>query len=143
MNKGFTLVELLIVITVIIIIAALTVPVGVNFYRSQVLDETTSSILTTLRRAQAQSLFQKNDGSFGVRFLSGSYVLFQGSSYTARIQSEDEIFTLSGGITTSGIDEIVFAKLAGSPNTTGTLTITSGDEGQSISINAHGKVERQ
>jgi len=139
--KGFTLIELLLVIGGIGIIAALTIPVGVNFYRIQVLDETAGDILVALRRAQSQAMFQKNDSAFGVRFLSDSYVLFEGNSY-GEVPSQDEPFNLMGGITTSGIVEVDFAKLTGIPNTTGTLTITSGNDSQGIHINAQGKVEK-
>lgn len=139
-ERGFTLVELLVVISVTVIIAALTIPVGINFYKTQLLDETTSDILSTLRRARSQSIFQKNDSSFGVKFLSGSYVLFQGVTYAARVQDEDESFSLSIGISISGIDEVVFSKLSGT-TTAGTLTITSDNDNQNISINVQGKIE--
>lgn len=141
--KGFTLVELLIVIAVASLVSLFTLPVGTKFFQSQTLDEASGDILNTLRRAYSQAVFQKNDSAFGVKFLSGSYALFQGSSYAARTISEDESFTLSTGVTTSGIDEIVFAKLTGIPNTTGTLTVTLGSDSQVLDINSHGKIERQ
>ena len=139
--KGFTLIELLLVIGGIAIISALTIPVGVNFYRTQVLDETAGDILGALRRAQSQAVFQKNDSEFGVRFLSDSYVLFEGNSY-GEVPSQDETFNLVGGITTSGIVEVTFAKLTGIPSATGTLTITSANDSQGININAQGKIEK-
>lgn len=141
--KGFTLIELLLVIGVAMSIAALTIPVGVRFVQTQALDETTSDILGTLRRSQHLAAFQKNDSAFGVKFLSGSYVLFQGSSYTSRVASEDESFTLPGGIITSGIDEVVFAKLTGIPSSTGMLTIASSFNSQALDIHAQGNIERQ
>lgn len=140
---GFTLLELLLVIGVAIFIAAFTIPIGFRFFQTQTLDETTDNILGTLRRAQNQAIFQKNDSAFGVKFLPGSYVLFQGNSYAERNQSEDESFTLAGGITISGINEVVFAKLTGRPNTSGTLTIMFSDDSRRLNINAQGKVEKQ
>ena len=134
--------ELLLVIATAILVAALTIPVGIRFFQTQTLDETTAGILETLRRAQTQAMFQKNDSAFGVKFLSDSYVLFQGSSYE-EIPSEDESFSLPSGITTTGIDEVVFAKLTGIPNPSGTLTITSGNDSQALNINSQGKIERQ
>lgn len=144
-NPGgsFTLIELLLVIGGAIIITALTMPVGLNFYRIQVLDETANDILGILRRAQTQATFQKNDSAFGVKFLPQSYVLFQGSSYAERVQSEDETFDLSVGITVSGIDEAIFEKLTGIPSATGTLTINSDDSSRRLDINVQGKIERQ
>lgn len=134
--------ELLLVIAAAILIGALTVPVGIRFFQTQTLDETTAGILETLRRAQNQAMFQKNDSAFGVKFLSGSYVLFQGTSY-GEVPSEDESFSLPSGIAASGIDEVVFSKLTGTPNPRGTLIIASGYDSASININAQGKIERQ
>jgi type II secretory pathway pseudopilin PulG len=141
--KGFTLIELLIVIGASIAIAALTIPVGVNFYTTQVLDETTSDALALFRRAREQAVFQKNDSAFGIKVFSGSYTIFQGSSYASRVQGEDENFTVAAGVTMGGIDEIVFAKRMGIPSTTGTVTITSGSNTRSLGINTQGKIERQ
>jgi len=141
--RGFTILELLLVLTVAFSITALTTPVGIRFFQTQSLDEATAGIFETMRRSHNQAVFQKNDSAFGVKFLSGSYVLFQGSSYVGRIQSEDENFSLSVGITTSGIDEVVFAKQTGTPSTVGTITITSGNDSQALTINAGGKIEKQ
>jgi len=43
----------------------------------------------------------------------------------------------------SGIEEVVFAKLTGSPSVTGTIAIASGSDSLSLNLNSQGKVERQ
>jgi type II secretory pathway pseudopilin PulG len=142
-QNGFTLVEILLVAAAAILIAALTMPIGIRFFQTQTLDETSRGIKETLRRAQNQAVFAKNDSAFGVEFLSGSYVLFEGDTYASRVQSEDESFDIGAGITTSGITEIVFTKRAGT-TTAGTLTVSfDEDTKSSISVNEAGKVERQ
>lgn len=143
MTRAFTLIEILIIISIALIILALTIPMGVKFFQSQNLDETVNDILETLRRAQNQALTQKNDSSFGVKFLSDSYILFQGDSFDFRVQSEDEVFDLRSGINISGIDEIVFAKSTGIPNVSGTMTLSSNNETKNININSQGRIERQ
>jgi Tfp pilus assembly protein FimT len=141
--KGFTLIELSLVIGAAIIIAVFTLPLGIKFFQTQALDETAGDIQGILRRAQNQAVFQKSDSSFGVKFLSDSYILFQGSSYNSRTQGADEEFILSSTIETSGIDEVVFEKMTGIPNSTGTIKVTSGSRNQIISINIQGKIERE
>lgn len=141
MKPGFTMFEVLLVIAAVVIITAFTIPTGINFMNSQTLDETRVEIIAGLRRAQSQSVFQKNDSDFGVKFLSDSYVLFQGSSYSGRTQSEDEVFDLTPGIAVSGVDEVVFSKLFGIPNNTGTTTIFFVGENRYININNAGKIE--
>lgn len=140
-KNGFTLVEILIVMGLALIIAGLSVPVGVRFYQTQVLVDTTNSIISTLRRANSNSVFQKNDNAHGVKFLSDSYVLFEGVSYTDRTVSEDEVFTLPSSISISGASEIVFSELYGT-TTSATLIVATDIDNQSININAQGKIEK-
>ena len=140
--RGFTLVELIIVIGAAILIAAFTMPVGFRFFQTQRLDETTMDILQTLRRANNQAISQKNDSAFGVKFFPGSYTLFQGGSYIARVVSKDEDFDLPIGTSVTGIDEVNFSKLNGTPSFTGAFSINSGSDSQSVSINAYGKIEK-
>lgn len=142
MNKALTLIELLLTLGLIVAVVALTAPIGVKFYVSQALDDTANNILETLRRAHNQAVFQKNDSAFGVKILTDSYVLFEGSSYAARNQSKDEIFDLAEGISLSGADEVVFSKLYGT-SIGGTVMINSAGQIKSININAQGKVEHQ
>lgn len=141
-NAGFTLIELLITIAIASAVATMTLPVGMRFYQMQTLDEAAIDMLSALRRAYAHAVFQKNDSAFGVKFLSGSYTLFQGSSYAARTVSEDENVNLSSGLTTSGIDEIVFSKLAGTTSDA-VLTVSLGSDNRNIAVNTKGKAERQ
>ncbi|MBI4458202.1 prepilin-type N-terminal cleavage/methylation domain-containing protein [Candidatus Uhrbacteria bacterium] len=141
--RGFTMLEMMLVVAVSVIIAALTVPVGVRFLQIQNLDEAAADAMAALRRARSQAVSQRHDSAFGVKFLSGSYVLFQGASYAARVQSEDESFTMYGGAAVSGLDEVAFAKLTGLPSAVGLLTVSSGGDSRGIVINAQGNIERQ
>ena len=138
MTKGFTLLELLLVISGIVIIAVFTMPIGINFYNAQSFDETASGILSNLRRAQNQAFFQKNDSDYGVKFLANSYVFFRGSSYALRATSDDEIFYLPSGISIAGDDEIVFKKFTGRPAFAASFGVVSLDSISQININEEG-----
>lgn len=139
--KGFTLFEIIIVLSFIVIVAIVAIPASLNFLKQQNLNTTTSNVLATLRQARSQAVSQKNDSSFGVKFLSNSYVLFQGSSYAARTTSQDLLFTIPGTVSISGISEIVFTKRTGLPNTTGTILIMAGTASRSVNINQQGTIE--
>jgi len=139
--KGFTLIEIILVISITVIIAAVSIPVIVRFVGVQHLDDTRSTIVASLRQAHNQAVFQKNDSAFGVRFLSGSFVIFQGSSYASRTTSEDIVVTIPSSITVSGISEVVFTKRTGVPSTTGTIFIHLGSSSLSLSINQSGLIE--
>lgn len=139
--KGFTLFEIIIVMSLAVLLAIIAVPLSMNLFRSQQLMTTTGTVLSTLRHARSQAVFQKNDSSFGVKFLPESYVLFQGSSYATRVQDEDVLFLIPATVSVSGISEVVFAQRTGMPNTTGTILIMAGTASRSVNINQQGIIE--
>lgn len=139
--KGFTLIEVLIVTAFTALLLLFIVPTTLRFFQTQNLVDTTNTLIASLRNIQNQAVFQKNDSDFGVKFSANSYTLFQGSSYTSRTTSEDIIITIPSNVTISGIDEIVFAKRTGFPNTTGILLVQAASKEISISINNRGVIE--
>ncbi len=147
MNRGFSLLELLLVIALLIFLVGLTLPISLYFFQTILLDKATITVIDTLRRAQLQAMLQKNDSSFGVKIFPGAYyyVLFQGDSYDSRVQNEDEYFFVWGDIeVVSGrVDELVFSKFTGTPSITGTVYVTLGNNIEGININSEGKIERQ
>ncbi|MEK9183662.1 MAG: prepilin-type N-terminal cleavage/methylation domain-containing protein [Patescibacteria group bacterium] len=143
MPRGFTLLELMLVMALLAASVLLTAPLGIDFLQAQKLDETASEIISELRRAHSQSVFQKNDSAFGVKFLSSSYVLFQGNSYDNRIQNNDERFILPTFMVVNGINEVVFSKLTGRPSVTGVISVVLRNKNKNIIINEGGVVEKQ
>ena len=76
--KGFTLIEVLLALAIVILLVFITLPLGINFYKRQQLDSIIDEITQALRRAQLKASSQA-DYSFGVYFGSGyngAYVLF-------------------------------------------------------------------
>ena len=139
--KGFTFVEILISITLMVVVLAFVLPGSLRFLGLQNLDDTAQSLIVSLRQAQTQAVYQKNDSSFGVKFFEDSYVLFQGASYTTRVQNQDIATTLPTNVVLSGIDEIVFAKQTGIPDETGVVLLQANTESKSVSINEQGLIE--
>ena len=64
--SGFTLFELMLVMTMVVIIGVFTSSIGVSYYQSQILNETTDNLVSTLRQAQGLSMSGKNNHTFGV-----------------------------------------------------------------------------
>jgi len=140
--KGFTLIELMLVTALMLALGSFLFPVSASYLQTQVLEDTVNDLTAVLRRAQIQASLEKDDSAFGVKILSDEYVLFSGDSYATRSTDEDETFALSSTLSMSGITEVVFAKLSGIPNTTGSITLSLGETSQDITINAYGKIER-
>lgn len=138
-SKGFTLIEVMLVSATIGVLAAISVPVYSNLQVKNDLDVATNTTLQTLRRAQVLSQAVDGDSSWGVKLQSSDITLFKGASYAGRDTTFDEIYTMSGNVTPSGVSEVVFSKLLGVPNTTGTITLTSSNNDvQNIALNSKG-----
>ena len=140
-KTGFTIIELIIVIAIIGILTGISVP----FYNALVAknEAVVAADITvrSLRRAQMISQASEQDSTWGVKVAAGSITVFKGASYAARDTTYDEDFSISDGITTSGIDEIVYAKLTGLPNVSGNIVFTSViDETETVRINSKGMV---
>lgn len=140
--KGFTLLEVLLVIATITVLAGIGIPVYTSLQIKNDLDVATSTSLQSIRRAQMLSQSVDGDTTWGVKIQSASITLFKGSSYGGRDTNYDEVYSLSGSVTPTGITELVFSKLLGTPNTTGTLTLTNtNNEVQSITIGSKGQLD--
>ena len=141
LHAGFTLVELLLSVALITVLLGISMPVYRTLYVDNDLEIIASITTDTLRRAQVLSYANEGNSSWGVHVSSDSIILFKGSSYAARDASFDEISTLSAGTTPSGITDIVFTRLSGLPQTTGSITLTTNSGAKTISINAKGMVD--
>ncbi len=109
-RKGFTLLELMIVIGLMVIFAVLTIPYGIDFYQSRLLEEETRTISNVLARAQSHAVSGREDSDWGVRFFheEGRYIFFKGSRFSMRDGLFDQEFTMSSGSSTEGAAEVVF-----------------------------------
>jgi prepilin-type N-terminal cleavage/methylation domain-containing protein len=114
-HKGFTYIELTIVLAIIVILGTLTVSFGVPFYRTQIMDETFYDLRSSFRHASLQAQTGKNDSSFGVKLLSDQFV--------SRDASEDVVYNIPNAIQITGFDEIVFAPVTGFPSISATVVL--------------------
>lgn len=142
---GFTLVELLVVISITLVLAVAAVPIYGNLQVSSQLNENSSLIIQTVRQARERSVARLNNSAHGVYITSTSYALYQGSSYATRDSSYDRVTTLDSAVslsTTLVSKEVNFSRGIGMPNNIGTITLTHEAQGtKTITINSFGMVE--
>lgn len=140
-KRGFTLIEILLVVGLVVIIGVFTVPATVNLYNTQISKSTTDEVFSALKKAQAFALYRRNNSDYGVYFDSGNdiFVLFEGDGY-GNNPTQDEESDLNGvtiTLTPDGEnppDTIYFAKGTGIPSWDGIITLTKGAVTETISV---------
>lgn len=140
-NKGFTLIEMLLVVALIALLGLVSVPVYMTVQNRNDLDLQKSILVQSLRRAEVLSSSMKEDSAWGVYIDGSKMVIFKGSSYSFRDSAFDEEFLIPASVSVEGIKEVVFEKLTGEPNPTGDITLISNiNESRIISINEKGSI---
>jgi len=138
-KRGFTIVEMLLSIALVTIIAGIGVPIYQSLQVRNDLDVAVDSFVQSARRAQVLARASDGDTNWGVYATSSTIAIFKGASYAGRDSDYDEVFLVPTSITPSGVQEIVFEKFIGLPQTTGTTTLTSNtNEVRTIHTNDQG-----
>ena len=148
-QKGFTLMEVLIIIFISGLLVITVLPIYNNLQISSQLRGNTSQIIQIIRTARERSSSGLNDAQHGVYFQADRYTLYQGTSYILRDTVYDrevvlgDVLKITRNLSGSGeIDDLNFSKGISIPNKTGTITLTHEIEGiHSISINNLGMIE--
>ena len=137
-QKGFTLLEIIIVIGLFALLVGISIPFGLDVYRSYVLISETRNMVSFLRRAETLSFTNTRNDSYGIMIMNDRFVVFRGASFATRDAAFDEEYLRSPLVTVSGIAHIVFAAVTGRPDIMGTTTFSNGVNKQTVFINEHG-----
>ena len=148
-EKGITTLEILLVIGIIVLIGAATVGSYSSFLTRNASATITWDVTDALRRARVQAMSGRFDTDWGVHFEADSYVLFQGSTYSASEPSNED-FELPAGYSIDSISlngggsNIIFNQVDGDTEEYGSVTVVSTEGGNSkvISVNAAGTINK-
>ena len=142
--KGFTFIEVLLVIALLGLLVGLLVPFYQSFQVSNQLDTTAFEIVQTLRMAQARAMAGDEGSIFGVHLESQKFVLFKGGVYqNGEVANEINEVPRTLNVSTSFGPDITFSKIKGETSTAGTITILSDiNESKVIQINAKGNIDQ-
>lgn len=129
-NRGFSFVEIMIVIGIIVLVAGIILSGFVSFRKSQTLVLDTQAIISALNQARNQTLLSKDSSVYGVHFTSNTATIFTGSTYSSNSPSNENInlYTPDISITSTlsgGGSDVVFNRLTGETSKNGTITINS------------------
>lgn len=129
-NKGISLIELLIIIAIIGLLGVLIIPKLSDFRDQQSLKNTTEDIISLLDEARNNTISSKNSNTYGVRLLTDRAILFIGTSYTDSISNKqidfDNVVEIpsSGGVNlNSGGIDIIFKRITGDTDNYGTIVV--------------------
>jgi Tfp pilus assembly protein FimT len=133
--------EMMLVVAILTVIMAIGVPSYLALSNSNQLDSATSILAQDLYQAQTYSRSQNQDSQWGVAVNGQTITLFSGSSYATRNTGQDVDYVVPTAVTLSGTTQIVYSKLYGLPQTTGTFTMTGGGKTSSVVVNSKGMLE--
>ena len=129
-KSGFTVIEILAVITIIFILSVISFNVFLNLNTDQAWSGDVEQIIETLRLARNQTLSSKNASQYGVHFSSSKITIFTGALYNSDAPTNQDFPFSSGGTIVSlnlisGGSDIVFNRLTGEVDDYGTLVVSS------------------
>lgn len=131
-NKGFTLVEILVVVAILSFLAVIVLSDFFSFKKKSDLNNNVQEFVSVLKLAQNKTLSSENYYKYGVYINTGvtpnQYSLFAGDSYATKISGSEKIYYLQDtlefyGISLGGGNEIVFNKLNGAVEQSGSVVI--------------------
>ena len=147
-KKGFTLIELIMVSTYMIIIVSAVFSFQQGLLQSTNLRTKTNEIIQTLRLNQAKAISSDQDSQWGVYFGTDNFIAFKGENYVTRDPSFDEIIELPNTLSISnislngGVSNITFEKVNGNTDNYGSIQINDNNRSKSVSINPRGVIEQ-
>jgi len=143
-NSGFTFIELILLVFFIGFLAAWVAPSYGRFQNFNNLELASMELSQALRRAQILAQASSYDSNWGVYVNTGQIILFQGSNYLSRNVAFDESYSIAETITISGLQEIVFNKFSGQPQSVGAVNLTINDNiNKTVTINSKGMLNHQ
>lgn len=128
-GRGFTLLELLLALAVLMILGALALAPFGTFRDKELLDTTAVQILSMLSEARSATLSSRGDQPWGVHFEETRAVLFAGENFVEP-DADNEEFVLDSRVELSGIsisgggDDVVFERLSGKTDNDGEITVS-------------------
>ncbi|MEK7151155.1 MAG: prepilin-type N-terminal cleavage/methylation domain-containing protein, partial [Patescibacteria group bacterium] len=121
--SGFSLIELMIGLGLLVFIMSLGLFLSMDVYRSYAFKSEQETILNVLHRARMRSLSNINQTSHGVHFQADRYVLFEGPVFISANPTNEE-FAASSAVAHSPTSlDIVFNQLTGNSSYAGSVLL--------------------
>jgi len=118
MEKGISLIEVLVVVSILLFLAVFGILAILNFQKETSLNNDSTQLLSDLRLVRQKTLSSVENSQWGIYFDTNFYIIFQGSDYLSRDINFDEERKLSKEVEFFNLSEqeIVFNRLTGTTN---------------------------
>ena len=143
--RGFSFIEILVVMGIFVILGTLSLFVSMDTYHGSNFRSDRDLVVTLLQHARAQAMHNICTGTctdgkpHGVYIGSGTYTVFQGSSYATRDVAEDQTYTANSTLVATGDSEVVFANVTGVVSASRTITLTA-EQNSTITVDPSGRI---
>ncbi len=140
-DEGFTMIDFLISLAIVGILLVVSPLAFDSFQEKHQINFAVQTVAQSLRTAQIQAQAVVNDETWGVFLQNGNVTVFQGSSYVTRNSAFDREQTIASQVILGGLSEVVYDKMTGEPQTTGTITFETIHENKLITLLEKGVVQ--
>jgi prepilin-type N-terminal cleavage/methylation domain-containing protein len=140
-HLGFTLLEILLSVSMIAILAAITLPIQRIYFTKNALVDTSNILVSSLRQAESFARASVDDSEWGLHVSSATITLFEGTDFATRDTEKDIAVSVPSNIGISGTTEYFFSKATGLPTAAGATTLTNIDgNARTITVSDHGVI---
>ena len=136
MNKGLTIIELIVVIAIIGVVGVSVSPFVTSFLGSTNIETTSDNLVSAIGKAQSYAMDQKYGEIWGVCISGGKIVVYSGSC-AAPITFDD--FSIPGSVVVTGITDVGF-NIRGEPSAPLSVSLVSPTRSTQIDLTAAGAI---
>jgi len=147
-SKGVTLVEVLVIFSIVMILATVVAVPFSRFRNKQAIQNATNGLVSLLNEARTKTLAAVDNTQYSVYVESSQAVLFQGAVYDANAGGNvpvvfDSPVTATTIALQGGGAQITFDRLKGTTSQHGTITLSiAGGESRTVTITSSGSIAR-
>lgn len=147
-SHGFTLIEIMLVIAIIMIIFGIVLQSGKSLNTTVELENASRNVDLKIRTAKARSIGALDDKNYGVHLESSKAVIFDATGAYADGAAGNEVFVLPNSIEISSItlsgggSDIIFQRLTGNISTDGNFVLrvkADTTKTKTIFVNSYGQ----
>lgn len=150
-KSGYSVIEILIAVTVLIMVSGIVLASFNRFRRRAVVQNAAGSVASLLREARALTLAARDGVAWGVHFEATEVTLFKGPTFIAgaadnKLSRLDTLVRLATTSITGGGSTILFKKISGETDNSATTTISLVSDStvsRTVTVSASGIIELQ